>query len=366
MRVLWVEHTGELGGGQLNLYRYICRRPPLDTEILLLGDGPLSAAAAEVGVPCTVIPFDYKHPATYGNLMALRRRIRSGEHDLVVSNSLASAMTVGMTGGRRIRHVSYLHQGLDWFSPPRKAFYDLTAARSIMAYLSASEWTAGTRSGNARSKPMRIVHSLSGIDDRPTSSTRSWNDETLQVLSLSRFIPTKGLHTIVKAAALCREWGYEEQVHFSLVGEGVMGDDAYSRRLRAKAERDRSNVTFHKYARDITGYLDSHHVMVHAATIPEAFGQVLIQGLAAGLVVVSTGYGGAAELFQDGYSGIKFNGEDHESLARILIGLHENRDRCAALAKHGRSAATAFTDEAVTRRIDEALASFAAAPQTHS
>jgi glycosyltransferase involved in cell wall biosynthesis len=359
LRVLWVEHTGELGGGQLNLHRYIRRCTAVDNELLVLGEGPLADAAAETGTPCTDIPFDYRRPSTYANIVAVRRHVRSSDYDLVVSNSIKSAMIVGLTGGRRIRHVAYLHQGMDWFSPPRRAVYNLTAGRSVVAYLSASDWTAGTRSGKARARPVSIVHSLSGIDDGPTGSMRDWNEKPLQVLSLSRFIPEKGIHTVVKAARLCQELGYGESIHFSLVGEGVMGSDSYARDVRTEAERDGSNVTFHGYSRDIAGYLESHHVMVHASSIPEAFGQVLMQGLAAGLVVVSTGYGGAAELFQDGYSGIKFDKDDAETLARILIGLHENRDRCAVLARRGQGTAAAFTDEVVTQRIDEALAGFA-------
>jgi glycosyltransferase involved in cell wall biosynthesis len=358
MRVLWVEHTGQLGGGQLNLYRYVRRCTAVQNEVLVLGDGPLPAEAAEVGVPCAVVPFDYKRPSTYRNALEVRRRMRSAGYDLVVSNSIKSAMIVGMLGGRRLRHVSYLHQGMDWFSPPRRAVYQITAARTIMAYLSASSWTAGTRWGRARFRPVRIVHSLSGIDARPAYHHRTWDEEPLQVLSLSRFVPEKGIHTVVEAARLCRERGYGDRIHFSLVGEGVMGSDSYSRRLRAEVERDRSNVTFHGYARDIGGHLDSHHVLVHASSIPEAFGQVLVQGLAAGLVVVTTGYGGAAELFEDGYSAIRFDKDDHEALAQILIDLHEDRERCAVLAEHGRSAAGPFTDAAVAQRIDEALTAF--------
>lgn len=360
MRVLWVEHTGELGGGQLNLYRYLRRHTSVDNEVLVLGEGPLAQAATETGTPCTVIPFDYKRPSTYANIRAVRKHVRSSEYDLVVSNSIKSAMIVGLTGGRAVRHVAYLHQGMDWFSPPRRAVYNLTAARSIVAYLSASDWTAGTRSGRAHGRPVSVVHSLSGIDDGPDGVLRDWNEKPLQVLSLSRFIPEKGIHTVVRAARLCQELGYGEAIHFSLVGEGVMGSDSYARDLRSEVDRDRSNVTFHEYSRDIAGHLESHHVLVHASSIPEAFGQVLMQGLAAGLVVVSTAYGGAAELFQDGDSGIKFDKDDAQTLAQILIGLHEDRERCAVLARHGRGRAAAFTDAAVTQRIDAALADFAA------
>jgi glycosyltransferase involved in cell wall biosynthesis len=83
-----------------------------------------------------------------------------------------------------------------------------------------------------------------------------------------------------------------------------------------------------------------------------------MQGLAAGLVVVSTGDGGAAELFEDGYSGLRFEKEDPEGLARTLIGLHEDRDRCVFLAEHGPAAAAAYSDSSLTQRIDEALTEF--------
>ena len=217
------------------------------------------------------------------------------------------------------------------------------------------------RWGRALDRPTRVVHSLSGIDDLLEQPGRDFSGATLRVLSLSRFIPEKGLHTIVEAAGLCRQWGYAESIRFSLVGEGVMGSEAYARQLRSDVASGRLNVTFHAYESDIRSQLASHDVMVHASAIPEAFGQVVMQGLAAGLVVVSTAYGGAAELFRDGYSGIRFDKEDPTTLARTLVALHEDRARCAALARNGRAAAADFRDESLTRGIDEALTALAPA-----
>ena len=58
-----------------------------------------------------------------------------------------------------------------------------------------------------------------------------------------------------------------------------------------------------------------HHVCVFPSIHPEAFGIVAAEAMASGLALVSSGVGGAAEVFEDGISGLSFKAGDATSLA---------------------------------------------------
>ena len=57
---------------------------------------------------------------------------------------------------------------------------------------------------------------------------------------------------------------------------------------------------------------------------PEAFGIVAAEAMASGLALVSSGVGGAAEVFEDGISGLSFQAGDATSLATQLERLWRN------------------------------------------
>ena len=63
-----------------------------------------------------------------------------------------------------------------------------------------------------------------------------------------------------------------------------------------------------------------HHVGVFPSIHPEAFGIVAAEMMASGLAVVSSGVGGAGELIEDGYTGLRFKPGDSEDLARLPEG----------------------------------------------
>jgi glycosyltransferase involved in cell wall biosynthesis len=59
-----------------------------------------------------------------------------------------------------------------------------------------------------------------------------------------------------------------------------------------------------------------NQVCVFPSLHPEAFGIVAAEAMASGLALVSTGVGGAAELFVDGISGLAYPAGDAAARAR--------------------------------------------------
>jgi glycosyltransferase involved in cell wall biosynthesis len=87
---------------------------------------------------------------------------------------------------------------------------------------------------------------------------------------------------------------------------------------------------------DVARWLEGADVVVHASRIPEPFGQVVVEGMAAGAAVVATRGGGPSELVRDGVDGLLVAPDDVASMAaalRRLAGDATERQRLGAAAR---------------------------------
>ena len=57
---------------------------------------------------------------------------------------------------------------------------------------------------------------------------------------------------------------------------------------------------------DVVTLLEDHDVLVHCSTVPEPFGQVIVQGLAAGIPVVATDAGGPREILEGAPTSLRY------------------------------------------------------------
>ena len=105
-----------------------------------------------------------------------------------------------------------------------------------------------------------------------------------------------------------------------------------SRRASGLAER----VEFRGFREDIWPELASLDVLVHASVIPEPFGTVVLEGMAAGLAVIAPDEGGPASVVADGETGRLFRSGELDSLAAAMRALRDDpleRERLGAAAR---------------------------------
>ncbi len=88
---------------------------------------------------------------------------------------------------------------------------------------------------------------------------------------------------------------------------------------------------------------------MHASTIPEPFGQVVVEAMAAGVPVVAADAGGPAEIITDGVDGLLYPMGDARSLAACLVRLAENSEMRRALCEAALLRAENFSPERVAR-----------------
>ena len=75
-------------------------------------------------------------------------------------------------------------------------------------------------------------------------------------------------------------------------------------------------VTFYQQlTRDqLARFFVLHHAAIFPSMHPEAFGIVAVEAMASGLALLSSGVGGASEVFEDSNSGLRFEAGNADSL----------------------------------------------------
>jgi len=170
---------------------------------------------------------------------------------------------------------------------------------------------------------------------------------------VGRLQPGKGQHVLLAAAPRVR--ARFPTAHFLVVGDALFGlDAAYPAQLRRLAARLGLGQAVHFLGQrgDVPAILRASTVVVQASVFPEAFGLVVLEGMAAGKPVIATRCGGAAEIIADGVTGILVPPGQPAVLADRLVELLADRERREALGAAART--VEFTAAETARRIQAA------------
>jgi glycosyltransferase involved in cell wall biosynthesis len=169
---------------------------------------------------------------------------------------------------------------------------------------------------------------------------------------VGRIAPWKGQHVFLTAFAEAFPDGGAEAV---IVGSTLFGEEAYEQEL-GRLAKDLGivrGVRFSGFSDDVWEELTKLDVLVHASTVPEPFGQVVLEGMAAGLPVVAARAGGPAELITDGIDGMLFTPGQSDELATTLRVLAEDPLRRQELGQNARQRASSMTVEASAAAVLE-------------
>jgi glycosyltransferase involved in cell wall biosynthesis len=293
-----------------------------------------------------------------GRLWRYARRLscfaRQLQVDLIYSNSLKSdfygAVAARMAGVPIIWHI---RDRIEDGYLPRVAvrLVRLLARHLPTCVVANSVSTLETLRLNGNQRTAIIASGLTReYIERCWVSTRS--NSVPQIGIVGRLAPWKGQDVFLEAAALLLKGG--TAARFQIVGSAMFAESAFERQLQELAATlgIRQHVEFLGFS-DVPAVLRCLDVLVHASKIPEPFGQVIIEGLAAGLPVIATDGGGAREIIEDGRTGLLVPMGDARALAEAMAHLLAHPERARSLAVAGREHVLAhFTVEKAARRSE--------------
>jgi glycosyltransferase involved in cell wall biosynthesis len=374
-RVLFLDHSAQLGGAELSLLDLARNLPAC--RVLLFADGPFRQRLAEAGVAVDLIRapdrvMGVRRESRLHALTALPGILRLAARvaaiargfDVIHCNS-QKAFIVGSLAGviaRRpvIWHLRDMltHSSFSGFN--RKVTVAL-ANRVAALVLTNSRATAEAFAAVGGDQQKAAVL-YNGIDFPVPAGVPGLRGqlglaEGAPVLGcFSRLSPWKGQHVLIAAAAALRR--RHPQLAVLLVGSPLFDEDAYAAELhRLVAQLGlQEQVRFLGFRADVAELMALCDVVVHTSVEPEPFGRVIIEGQQAGKPVIATQGGGADELVAHGETGLLVPPGDAEVLAAAVEQLLADPSLAGRLAEQGRRSATeGFTVQRMVARFKRFL-----------
>lgn len=352
-KVLYLGHSAKPGGAEFALLRLLgaLNRSSVTPVALFGEDGPAVQMLLESGIEAHVLPLTSKvreirkdtlragrlfspHKlllmfAYSAQVAAFARRNGIG---LIHTNTM-KAHIYGALAGRLARlpvvwHVrDYVNSS--YFPPAAvKAFRFLArhiprhvfgVSRSVMQHLELND-------GGRRSTVVLDGLADHEFSDAIPSEAQAPAGSMTRIAIVGRLAHWKGQHVFLEAAAKVIRAGCNIRV--LIVGAALFGEDAYEADLRRQVEAlgIGAKVEFTGFVGDIPELLNTLDILVHASITDEPFGQVIIEGMAAGKPVIATGGGGVPEIITHGQNGLLTPMGDPDALADAVLFLIHNPD----------------------------------------
>ena len=123
-----------------------------------------------------------------------------------------------------------------------------------------------------------------------------------------------------------------------VVGDASDGDQRYFQECIEIARKSDypDNFVFTGRVSDVASFYQKCTVVVHASTLPEPFGMVLIEAMAEGRPVVASIHGAASEIVQDGVDGCVVDPLDIRAIAARVAALLRDVELASRMGYHGR------------------------------
>jgi glycosyltransferase involved in cell wall biosynthesis len=375
-RVAFVDHTAKIGGGEIalfNLVRHLdrSRYVPL---VILFSHGPLATKLQEAGVETHVLPvapdiLEMRKDTIGARTLLLRplnilrslahafritRFIRRQRVVLVHTNSLKADIIGGIAArlaGKPL--IWHIRDRIDEDYLPRPV---VVVFRWLCRILPDGLIGNSLATLQTLQLPARIPRDAipSGIELAPSPiAEQPPTARSARCVGLvGRIARWKGQDIFVRAAATVH--ARHPDVRFQIIGAALFDESAYAREVHALVDSLglADCVEFTGFRDDVPKLIANLQILVHASVTGEPFGQVIVEGMAAGKPVVATNGGGVPEIVVDGVTGVLVPMGDAGALAEAICTLLDDPEKSRLMGQAGlQRVYQSFTIGATASRI---------------
>ena len=386
LHVAFLDHCALLSGGELALSRLLPALP-VDAHVVLAEQGPLVQLLEQHGIKTTVLPMrpstralprDRVVPGwaalraavdTAEYVWRLRSWLRARDFDIVHTNSLKAAVYGGLAGRLAgVRVVWHVRDRIaaDYLPTPAVGLIRVLSYLFPTAIIANSRATMLTlpRARTTLKRVLILGDATNAISIRQRDGVHvvynaaefsrlekhgsSANDELVFGL-VGRLAPWKGQDVFLRAfATACPIRG-----RAVLVGSAMFGEQAYEQSLHDLAHDlgISHRVDFVGFREDVPAELRKLDIFVHASVIPEPFGQVIIEAMAAGLPVIASGAGGPLEIIDSEVDGLFHRPGDAHDLASVMQRLANDPALRCRLGDAARVSVERFRPETIAQDL---------------
>lgn len=334
VKVVYIDHVAQMSGGEIALTRLLPHLDKVNPHVILGEDGPLVDELHRVGISTEVFPLrdrtrdlrkDDVTPggvsaavaaSTAAHVLRLAVRLRRLQPDLVHTNSLKAGVYGGLAARLAgIPLVWHVRDRIaeDYLPAPATALIRSMTSRLASAVIANSKATMETLVGDQRKV---VIYSVLPEVMSAAPVTRTGGGPATYGI-VGRLSPWKGQDLFLRAFADAFPDGPERAV---VVGAALFGEDHYALGLRRLAETlgIAGRVDFRGFRSDVWDELSRLDALVHASVTPEPFGQVVLEGMAAGVPVIAANAGGPAEILEHEVTGLLYTPGSATELAAAM------------------------------------------------
>jgi L-malate glycosyltransferase len=361
VRVLYVNHTAHISGGERSLLALLAALPDKVQARVAAPRGELYAAVADLGIPLTPITGTAGslrlHPLHTPRAVAemalasgqVRRAARAHRAEVVHANSIRAGIVLGLAPLGGVAKVAHVRDCLPP-GPVAAATMRLIAATASTVLANSAYTAASVRAAAPRSRP-EVVHNPVDLTvwgpariDRAAARARLGRagERTLLMGVVAQLTPWKGQDTAIAALDLLQREGID--AHLLLVGSTVFVDsatrydnEAYVARLeRMVADAGLTErVSWLGEREDVPELMAALDVLL-LPSWEEPFGRALIEAMALAVPVIATEVGGPAEIVHEGREGFLLPPHEPEAWARAARRFAEDRGLGPRMGRAGR------------------------------
>lgn len=366
MKVLYVNHTAEVSGGERSLLGLLGALPDSVRALVATPPGELASAVGELNVPVSTIAatagslrlHPVHTPRTVAELSAaalqVRGAARSHRADVVHANSIRAGIALGLGSlpalGRRPAYATVVHVRDCLPAGPLTAATMRLIAATATTIVANSHYTARWVRAAAPRAHVEVVHNavdLARWDPACIDRVRARADigkageHELLLGVVAQLTPWKGQATAIEVLRLVREQGLD--AHLLLIGSAkfVAGatrfdNNAYAAELHEQAAKAglREHVSFLGERADVPELMRALDVLLLPSE-EEPFGRALIEAMAMGVPVLATNVGGPPEIVKDGSDGYLLDPHRPQEWARAIREIADSPDRGVQLGLAG-------------------------------
>lgn len=366
LRVLYLDHTAAPSGAELALLRLLpALGDGVNAQVMVGDDGPFPNLLRTNGHAVQVLPIGRAlgglRRASLSRLpiaplaafvtyvIRLARFLRRTKPDLVHTNTLKAAVLGGIAGRlARVPVVWHMHDRITTdYLPSRAARAVRFAARHLPSGVIANSETTKATLGELRS-PVRAIPCA--LDPTITPSPQGSHGPGLRFGLVGRLARWKGQDVFLRAFSEAFPTGPHEAV---LIGADLFDDQEWAEAIDQLIVDLglESRVDRRGHCDDMAAEYRQLNALVHASTLPEPFGQVVTEGLAAGLPVIAVGEGGPAEIIDSPDIALTYPMGDHHALADLMRRVADDPELRASLAAAGPEAAQPYASDLVASQV---------------
>jgi glycosyltransferase involved in cell wall biosynthesis len=364
LRIGILDHTARLGGGEialLNLAKSI-DHSRFDLTVILFSDGQLREKLQQHGIKTLIVPLDPRIgdarkdnlgggllgrlgavAGMAGFIRRLSRELKQNNIDIVHTNSLKSDILGGLAGRLAgIPVIWHIRDRIaDDYLPRSVATVFRVLTRIIPKRVVTNSYaTLSTlrlrRPGDMtvwKNPKFSVVHDGTEVNPLPSFAA---DPNTLVVGLVGRISPWKGQDVFLRAISLMR--AQCPAAKFQIIGSAMFCEARYDKEIRELSTSLGLDdvVVFMGFRSDVPDLVDRMDLLVHASTIGEPFGQVILEGMAAGKAVVATRGGGVPEFVTDGTTGLLVPMGDPQAMAAAMSRLLSDANLRAEMGQRAR------------------------------